>query len=111
MGLAHLTGGGNVPWLWHGYVALGFSTLLVGLYKAGKSTLLAHLLKAMGHGGDLAEPVAAGRALVISEEGGALWARRRDDLAIGGDHVDIICRPFKTHGRSSCPRWRFQTTP
>ena len=93
--MSELRGGDDVPWVWHGYVARGFATLLVGMYKAGKSTLLSYLLRALDGGGDLAGAVATGRALVVSEEGVALWARRRDDLGIG-DHVDLICRPFKT---------------
>lgn len=93
--LSQLSGDEKLSWLWQGYIAKVSFTLLVGLYKAGKSTLLAHLLRMMEGGGDLAGTVAACKVLVVSEEGKIHWKRRRDELGIG-DHVNIICRPFKT---------------
>ena len=48
--LSELAGDGTVPWIWDGFVAEGSSRLLVGLYKAGKTTLLSHLLRASGTG-------------------------------------------------------------
>src|SRR5262245_54543575 len=37
-------------WLWHGYIAEKSVTLLSALWKAGKTTLLAYLLRAMETG-------------------------------------------------------------
>ena len=91
--------GEQIDWVWHGYIARGFVTLLIGLWKAGKSTLLAHLIKAMQTGGDLAGTVVAGRALIITEEGSGLWARRRDAVGFG-DHAYFDIRPFKCRPNS-----------
>jgi hypothetical protein len=87
-------GGGAADWLWRGYIARGSVTLLTSLWKAGKSTLLAHLVNAMGTGEELAGlRVTAGNVLVVSEESAALWAARRDKLGIG-DHALFYVRPF-----------------
>jgi len=87
--------GEQVEWPWHGYLATGFITLLVGLWKGGKTTLVGHLLKCFGSGGDLAGAVVPAKVLVITEEGNGLWARRRDEVGFG-DHVYFHVRPFKT---------------
>jgi hypothetical protein len=84
----------EVPWVWNGLLARGFVTLLSGLPKAGKSTLVTHLLSALcGNEPFLRQDVAPAQVLVVSEEGGALWTRRRAALA-GVEHVDIVCQPF-----------------
>lgn len=89
-----LGGGERIKWLWEGYLARGFSTMLVGLWKGGKTTLIAHLLKTLEHGGNLAGEVNPAKVLVVTEEAGWLWACRRDDLGLG-DHVSFAIRPFK----------------
>jgi len=99
---SQLGGGGAVPWVWEGYLARGYTTLLSGVWKGGKSTLIAHLLRALEEGGALAGVVTKGRALIISEEGQGLWAGRRDDLSLG-DSSEFICRPFK--GRPRLVDW------
>src|SRR5262245_11377639 len=38
-------------WLVRGFLARGGATLLASLWKAGKSTLISHLLKLFGEGG------------------------------------------------------------
>jgi len=43
-----------VNWLWGGYLAPGNVTLLTGLWRAGKTTLIAALLARMQAGGSLA---------------------------------------------------------
>jgi hypothetical protein len=87
-------GGATAAWLWRGYLARGSITLLTSLWKAGKSTLLAHLARCMGRGEALADlTVAAGKVLIVSEESAALWAGRRDKLDIG-DHALFYVRPF-----------------
>ena len=90
--------GEQIDWIWHGYLAKGFVTLLIGLWKAGKSSLISRLLEEFESGGDLAGSVTAAKTLVITEEGPGLWARRRDDVGFG-DRVHFNTRPFK-----GCPK-------
>lgn len=81
-------------WLWRALIARGSATLLSALWKSGKTTLVSHLLRLMGEGGEyLGQPVSRGRALVISEEHEKRWAERRDQLGLG-DHVSFVLRPF-----------------
>jgi hypothetical protein len=91
-----------IPWLWDGYLAVGFITLLTGLWKGGKTTLVAWLLRLLAEGGELAGAVKPARVLVVSEENNALWRRRRDELRIG-DHVHLMPRPF--HVRPKLSQW------
>lgn len=100
---SELGNGDKADWVWHGYIARGFITLLVGLWKGGKSTLLGYLVKAIAAGGgDIGGAIVPGKVLVVSEEGAGLWARRRDDIGIGDD-VHFIIRPFK--GRPARSDW------
>ncbi|HHT9117104.1 MAG TPA: AAA family ATPase [Candidatus Hypogeohydataceae bacterium YC38] len=93
----------TTTWLWHGFVARGSSTLLSALWKAGKTTLLSHLLKTMSQGGNLAgQEVVKGSALIITEERKGHWLRRRESLSLDGN-IDLISRPFK--GKPSWPEW------
>lgn len=101
--LSQLGDSEKLDWIWHGWVAHGFSTLLIGLWKAGKSTLVGHLLKAMENGGEIAGEIKPCKAVVIAEEGSGLWARRRDELEIA-DHVHVVVKPFK--GRPTVIAWR-----
>ncbi len=81
-------------WLWHGYLGPGKVTLLTSQWKSGKTTLVSLLLARMQQGGQLAGlQVAAGKALVISEESEADWRPRFQQLGIR-DHVHLLCRPF-----------------
>jgi hypothetical protein len=90
-------------WFWHGYLARGTVTLLSALWKSGKTTLLAHLVKALGTGEKLAGlSVSQARVLVVSEEPDGLWPARRDQLGIG-DHVDVLVRPFRV--KPDWPTW------
>jgi hypothetical protein len=90
-------------WLWHGYLAPGAVTLLTGLWKTGKTTLVSVLLARMKSGGTLAgRAVAAGKALVVTEEAPSLWLRRHEKLDFG-DHIAWQCRPFLT--RPSAEAW------
>jgi hypothetical protein len=91
------------PWLWQGYLAPGAVTLLTAPWKAGKTTLAAILLARLRTGGQLAGlPLAAGKALVVSEEGPEHWQRRHRQLDLG-DHVGWFCRPFR--GRPRLAEW------
>lgn len=94
----------NDKWLWHGYLSRGGVTMLSALWKAGKSTLLSHLLRAFDGRADqfLGLAITPARVLYVSEEHEELWAERRDDLGIA-DHVGMICRPFR--GRPSPAEW------
>jgi AAA domain len=90
-------------WLWHGYLAAGNVSLLVGQWKAGKTTLLSVLLARLGTGGPLAGlAVRPARAVVISEEADDLWADRIERLGIG-DQLQLVSRPFR--GRPTPDQW------
>lgn len=83
-------------WIWEGYLPRGAVTLLSALWKVGKTTLLSHLLKACGKGGEfLGKPLKASRVLYVSEEGERHWVRRRDGLDLG-DNVGFYLQPFPT---------------
>jgi archaellum biogenesis ATPase FlaH len=84
----------EVSWRWRGFLAVGVITLLIGLWKSGKSTFLSHLLKMFQDGDNLGGELLPCRILLISEEGGSKWIERRDNLQIS-DHVHVFCRPFK----------------
>jgi hypothetical protein len=91
------------PWLWHGYLAPGAVTLLTGQWKAGKTTLASVLLARLKAGGELAGlPLAAGKAVVVSEEPPEHWHRRSRHLDFG-DHVGWFCQPFP--GRPRPDEW------
>lgn len=94
----------NDKWLWHGFLSRGGVTMLSALWKAGKSTLLSHLLRSFDGRTErfLGLPIVPARVLYVSEEHEELWAERRDELNIG-DHVGMICRPFR--GRPSPAQW------
>jgi hypothetical protein len=83
-----------LTWLWQGYLASGNVTLLTSQWKTGKTTLLSLLLDRMRTGGALAGfPVAAGNALVLSEEAAAFWDERDRRLQLHG-HVGLLSQPF-----------------
>jgi hypothetical protein len=85
---------GGTSWLWRGYLAAGYITLLTSRWKAGKTTLVSVLLRRLADGGDLAGlAVTPAGAVVVSEEPPALWYER--GLRVGfGRNVCWLCRPF-----------------
>jgi hypothetical protein len=84
----------GVEWLWNGFLARGHVTDFIGLWKSGKSTLIAALFQRMGYGGELAgRTVRPGRVLLVTEEPRGKWLERREALNLA-DHVHIISRPF-----------------
>lgn len=86
---------GDVDWIWEGFLAKGHSTLFSALWKSGKSTLIAQLLKAMQEGKELAgKPTRPCKVLVLSEESQSLWARRREELGIDLT-AWVISRPVR----------------
>lgn len=83
-------------WLWEGYLPRGGVTLLSALWKVGKTTLMAHVLRAFATTGEfLGRPIRASRVLYISEEGIQHWVRRRDAMGLG-DHIGFSIQPFAT---------------
>jgi hypothetical protein len=81
-------------WLWPGFIARGNVTLLTSLWKAGKTTLLAHLLARRAAGQTLAGlPVSPGKTVVISEEPRPLWVDRCRQFPFGGT-VHVFAQPF-----------------
>ena len=100
--LSALAEGESIRWIWYGYLVAGGITLLSGRAKAGKTTLIAYAIQKMESGGDLGGTIRPGGVLVVSEEPGVLWARRRDELEIG-DHAECLCRPFM--GRPDARLW------
>jgi hypothetical protein len=97
---------GGDRWLWQGYLAAGNVTLLVGPWKAGKTTLLSVLFARLAAGGALAGlAVRPGRAVLITEEEEDLWHERAQRLGIGG-HVTVLARPFR--GRRPTPDQWYQ---
>jgi archaellum biogenesis ATPase FlaH len=90
-------------WIMPGYIAREAITLLTGLWKAGKSTLLAHLLRDLHAGGGLVETPIEGAVMIVSEEPPSVWARRRDALGIDSERVLIVQRP--TFARTNILEW------
>ena len=89
--------------LWHGFLWRGEITLLSALWKVGKTTLLARLLKALETGSEFCgRQTLAARVLYVTEETQGRWAERRDAVGIA-DHVDFLVRPFM--GKPDYPRW------
>ncbi len=91
------------PWIWFGLAAKGYITLFLGLWKSGKSTLLAHLIRAMGKTGEcIGGEIFPAKVLYISEESPGHWKRRRDELQIDR-HVEMIFKPFRS--RATRAEW------
>lgn len=97
--------GPGVPhdYLWHPYLAGGCVTLLAASPKAGKTTLLSHLIRDMEQGDGLVTEPIEGPVLLLTEEPESIWRARRDLLGIGGDFVHLQ-RPT-TLGHLDHDRW------
>jgi hypothetical protein len=90
-------------WRLKGLLGVGSISLLSALWKAGKTTFLAHILKALaGEMSFIGQAVTPCNVLMISEEPWHLWTARRDQLGIG-DHVHITCRPLQ--GKPDAATW------
>src|SRR5260370_6423941 len=95
----------ETQWLWHGYLAARCATLVTGLWRSGKTTLLSVLLSRLGAGGMLAgRSVAPGKAVVLSEEDESIWRRRGQTLNLR-PHVKWYCKPFL--GKPSLEDWQW----
>jgi len=83
-----------VSWIWDGFLAGSNLTLLTGMWKTGKTTLLSILLACRARGRELAGlAVKPGNTLVVTEETVAHWAQRAGRLDFGGN-VCFLARPF-----------------
>ena len=81
-------------WLWDGYLAPGNTTLLTSQCRTGKSTLITELVRCMERGEPfLGRKLAAGTALIVSEEPRERWIDRVRCMPVGG-HTRIMIRPF-----------------
>jgi AAA domain len=82
-------------WIWPGFIAKSNFTLLTGLWKSGKTTLLSLLLARRHNSAPLLNsPVTSGRTVCVSEESPEIWAERHKALNFGPD-LCLFCRPFR----------------
>jgi hypothetical protein len=90
-------------WLWNGYLSRGDITLFSALWKIGKTTLIAHLLRTLEAGGEFCgRTVGPAKVLYVSEESETRWAKRRDKLGLH-DHIHFVLKPFKF--KASWEQW------
>lgn len=90
-------------WLWHGFLSHKTITLLTALWKSGKTTLVAHLIKNMDEGGEFCGlKLSQATVLYITEEHESRWAERRNQLGLK-DHIHLLVRPFK--GKPRMDEW------
>jgi AAA domain/DnaB-like helicase N terminal domain len=88
------TAGAAVDFLWHGCIAKGHLTLFSALMKAGKTTFLGHMLRALQDGLPfVGRATRQCRTLYVSEESQGLWCGRRDALGLS-DQLSLLCRPM-----------------
>lgn len=81
-------------WILDGYLSQGSISLLSALWKSGKTTLIACLLRSMEAGGIFCgRELSPGRVLMVTEESEGRWARRRDALGLK-DHIEFMVCPF-----------------
>jgi hypothetical protein len=74
----------DIPWIWHGVIAVGAITLMSAPEKTGKTTLLSLLLDRRRAGGQLlGRAVWPGMTLVCTEESERLWSLRQPPLDFG----------------------------
>lgn len=68
-------------WIWEGYIAKGFVTLLTAPPKVGKSEFIRGLLKAIEDEAEfIGQPTTRINILVISEESVIDWVEKRDEF-------------------------------
>ncbi|QDU20776.1 AAA family ATPase [Urbifossiella limnaea] len=93
----------HAGWLWDGLLARGDVALLTSVWKTGKTTLLAGLLRALDAGEPfLGRATAPGHAVVVSEEARHHWAARRAAIPCG-QRTRLVSRPFP--GRPTAAEW------
>lgn len=90
-------------WLWEGLIARGSLTLFSAQCKAGKTTLVAGLLKALEMKGAFCGlDTGAARVLYVTEESEGKWHERKERWALS-DHVAFLVRPFGV--KPTFPAW------
>ena len=94
-----------MEWIWYGYIATNKITFISGMQKAGKTTLLCHLLRDLNPSvptrPTLITPVhGADSVLYVSEEDPDIWEQRIREYSIG-DYVNFIHHPMRISGASS----------
>ena len=83
----------EIEWVWEGFIAKGHLTLFSALWKAGKSTLVSHLLKSISEGVPfVGYATQLTKVLVVSEESEGIWVRRRDDIGLS-KNIAIVSKP------------------
>lgn len=82
----------KIDWVWQSFIARGFMTLLSGLPKAGKSTLLFFLLKALMTGGSFFNKKTKfeGKILIVSEEHSEQYRERMGKEGLFSDNILIL---------------------
>jgi hypothetical protein len=111
--ISHLatTAGREVEWVWEGYIPRRAIVLLTALWKSGKTTLLTHLLKAMGEGdhdfcGLALRPC---KVLMVTQEGDGIWTQRQQQHGLKDEVLhfqrgpDDYPQPFR--GKPSQKEW------
>ena len=97
-------GGPGIEWVLAGYLAMGHKTLMPGIWKSGKTTLITHAVRSIVSGktfcGLRTDP---GAVTIVSEEGKRLWDARCRAVTLAGA-VDFLLRPFPM-GRPTFERW------
>jgi AAA domain len=80
-------------WLWHGFLAGGLLTMLAGHPFAGKSMLVAGLLKAIDEGDPfLARETTRASALLITEEDKSLVRERAERFGLRNVRSELVTR-------------------
>lgn len=91
-------------WIWKGYLPRAGIVLMSALWKAGKTTLMSHLLKALGSDCDfLGQTIKASKVLYVSEEAVQHWVKRRDQLGIG-NYAALYSQPFMN--KTTMDQWQ-----
>lgn len=82
----------NVDWIWTGYLAKGHITLLSGLPKAGKTTLLFQLIRSIEGNQAFLELATKleGKILIVSEENSQHYKVRVEKYQLIGKDVFIL---------------------
>ncbi len=93
----------RVDWIWPGYLAKGAVTLLTSQWKAGKTTLISHLIARITRGGELAgQTIQPARVAIATEEPLDLWQRRSEKLGFG-EGLCYFSRPLA--GQQTLAAW------
>jgi hypothetical protein len=99
-------GGSRDRWLWQGYLGARLMTAFISSGKSGKTTLASILLAMLKNGGQIGGlAVAAGKAVVVTEESRETWDERCKRLGIAEESARFLCRPFRG-ARPTLAQWQ-----